>query len=201
MLPLMLDIKSTPIAIVGDDFAAIMRLTLVDQYKADIVHVFAEAPSQDLRRTAGKRLIERLPTEDDFSTSNYKIVYIGDMDEQNARPVVDLAHRFGALVNVHDLKNLCDFHVPARLVRGDLQVTVSTNGRAAGLSRILRDYLARRVFGPDWAVRVSSLGFARDQWRAEGASFDDLKRRTETFVTDRGWLSSKSGRRSLGREG
>ena len=201
MLPLMIDVKDTPIAIVGSDHAALMRVSLIDQSGAGNADIFAEDPSDELRAIAGSRLIGRRPESKDFEKAGYRIVYIGDMSESEARNIVDLAHSFGALVNVHDIKALCDFHVPARLVRGDLQITVSTNGRAAGLSRILRDHLANRVFGPDWAAKVSSLGAARDEWCSSGASFDDLVHRTEKFVTDRGWLSRKTARQTPGREG
>ncbi len=201
MLPLMLDIKNTPIAIIGSGYAAAMRLTLVDQSGAGNISVYAVNPTEELRKLAGSRLIERLPSDSDFNRAGFRVVYIGDMPAESASPLVDKAHQAGALVNVHDIKALCDFHVPARLVRGDLQITVSTNGRAAGLSRILRDHLANRVFGPDWAAKVSSLGHARDRWRASGASFEDLVRRTESFVNDRGWLSRKSKSVSAGREG
>ena len=201
MLPLMLDIKNTPVAIIGDGYAATMRLSLVDQSGAETVKVFAANPTDELRKLAGSRLVERLPTDREFTRAGFRVVYIGDMSEEEANPLVEKARQAGALVNVHDIKALCDFHVPARLVRGDLQITVSTNGRAAGLSRILCDHLANRVFGPDWAARVSSLGQARDRWRAGGASFEDLVRRTESFINDRGWLSRKSKSISVGREG
>ena len=201
MLPLMLDIQNKPVAIIGNGYAATMRLRLVDQSGADTVRIFAVNPTDELRKLSGPRLVEHLPTDSEFECAGFKVVYIGDMAEEEASSLVEKAHRAGALVNVHDIKALCDFHVPARLVRGDLQITVSTNGRAAGLSRILRDHLANRVFGPDWAAKVSSLGQARDSWRASGASFDELVRRTETFINDRGWLSRKSKSISVGREG
>ena len=201
MLPLMLDIGSTPIAVIGNGYAAHMRLTLVDQSGAGTVSVFADNPSDELSKRAGSRLVKRLSSSKDFRQSGFKVVYIGDMSEDEAKPLVDQAHQAGALVNVHDIKALCDFHVPARLVRGDLQITVSTNGKAAGLSRMVRDHLANRVFGPDWAAKVSSLGKARDRWRAGGATFDDLVRRTESFVTHRGWLSHQSQSTAHGREG
>ena len=201
MLPLMLNIENIPIAIIGNDHAALMRLILVDQSGAGNADVFSKEPSDELKMAAGSRLVERYPSAADLEEGRYKVVYIGDMPESEAKQFCDLARKSGALVNVHDIKALSDFHVPARLVRGDLQVTVSTNGRAAGLARILRDYLANRVFGPDWAVKVSSLGAARDQWRSSGASFDELVHRTETFVTDRGWLSQKTNRNVQGREG
>jgi precorrin-2 dehydrogenase / sirohydrochlorin ferrochelatase len=201
MLPLMLDVSQTPIAIIGNDYAAVMRLNLVDQSGAQKVDVYAPEPSEALKTAASERLLVRMPVAEDFSRAAYKIVYICDISDSEARLFRDIARGCGALVNVHDIKALCDFHVPARLIRGDLQVTVSTNGRAAGLARILRDHLANRVFGPDWAAKVSSLGAARDSWRDAGAPFSELVERTENFVAHRGWLTRQHETSGGGTEG
>lgn len=201
MLPLMLAIENTPIAVIGNGFAAAMRLRTLDESGAGNVDVFADDPSEDLKSVAGSRLLSWRPAAVDFERAKYKIVYIADFSEEESAEYAALAHDHGALVNVHDIKALCDFHMPARLVRGDLQVTVSTNGKAAGLARILRDHLANKMFGPDWAARVTALGHARDSWRANGASFQDLIKHTETFVTDRGWLNRPSNPQTFNREG
>lgn len=201
MLPLMLDISSVPIAVIGGGFAADMRLNLLFESGAGAVDVYVPDPSKDLSKFGVRHIFSRWPTASDFEAGEYKIVYVSDVELTAAETYADMAHAIGALVNVHDVKALCDFHVPARLVRGDLQVTVSTNGKAAGLARVLRDHLARSVFGPDWASRVSQMAKARDKWRQEGASFQQLVDRTEMFISDRHWLSPPQTTRRSGPEG
>ncbi len=201
MLPMMLDVQSAPVAVIGGGFAAVMRLKALDDSRAGDVDVFAPEPDEELKARAGSRLHHRWPTEPDFESRRYKLVYVADIPEDQAEHYARLAHSAGALVNVHDIKRLCDFHMPARLVRGDLQVTVSTNGKAAGLARVLRDHLARTVFGPEWAAKVSAMAAARDQWRAGGASFQELVDRTDSFIADRRWLSARESHQHQGREG
>lgn len=201
MLPVMLDVQSTPVAIIGESFAAAMRLNALKDSGAGEVDIFAPNPDEHLSDTSGAQLHNRWPTDEDFQKRQYRLVYIADIADDLADRYVDVARSTGALVNVHDVKRLCDFHMPARLVRGDLQVTVSTNGKAAGLARILRDHLARTVFGPEWAAKVSSMAAARDQWRAGGATFQELVDRTEAFIADRRWLSGSGHQQHQGREG
>ena len=77
--------------------------------------------------------------------------------EPSAR-LVQLARDAGVPVNVEDVPELCDFHVPATVRRGDLLLTISTGGRAPGLSRILREWLEDR-FDEQWTARLDDLAF------------------------------------------
>ena len=53
-----------------------------------------------------------------------------------------------------------DFCLPATLRRGELLLTVATNGRSPALARSLRDKLTED-FGPEWADIVEILGRLR----------------------------------------
>jgi precorrin-2 dehydrogenase/sirohydrochlorin ferrochelatase len=66
-------------------------------------------------------------------------------------------------------------------------VTVSTDGVAAGLSRLLRDHL-KAAIGPEWAERVEEIAAARERWKAQGLSTADLARAVEGLVAERGWF-------------
>ena len=94
----------------------------------------------------------------------------------------------GVLVNVEDVPELCDFHVPAIVRRGDLVLTVSTGGRAPGLSRLLREWL-ERVFGPEWTGRLDEVA-ARPRRLARGRAWrrHEVSERTRDLVAEKGWL-------------
>ncbi|MBI3928045.1 MAG: bifunctional precorrin-2 dehydrogenase/sirohydrochlorin ferrochelatase [Armatimonadetes bacterium] len=81
----------------------------------------------------------------------------------------------GALVNVVDVPELCDFYVPSIVRRGDLMVTVSTGGKCPGLSRRLRLQLERE-FGPEYAVYLELLAEAREDLHQR---ISDPRRRLE----------------------
>jgi precorrin-2 dehydrogenase/sirohydrochlorin ferrochelatase len=79
------------------------------------------------------------------------------------------------------MPDLCDFHVPAQVRRGDLILAISTSGRAPGLARILREYL-ETLFGPEWNDILESVATARQQWRSEGLPPDEVSRRTRAML-------------------
>jgi precorrin-2 dehydrogenase/sirohydrochlorin ferrochelatase len=188
MLPLMVDVSTTSIVVVGDGFAAAQRLNILRTAGAGNVTTFAAEPEADVIALSDDQLVRRLPTEKDFNSLNPRVVYICDIPEPEMRDAVAWAHAVRALVNVHDRQDLCDFHMPAILRRGNLQVTVSTDGKVAGLSRLLRDYLRDRVIGTEWADRVSELGQKRADWVAQKLPFEDLRDRVNDYVKERGWL-------------
>jgi precorrin-2 dehydrogenase/sirohydrochlorin ferrochelatase len=100
---------------------------------------------------------------------------------------VGQARPAGILVNVEDVPELCDFHVPATVRRGDLLLSISTGGKAPGLARLIREWLEAR-FGPQWSYRLDHLGQRRAQWRGDGQSPSEVSRRTREFVEQRHWL-------------
>lgn len=189
MLPIMVDVQSLPIAVIGDGFSAAQRLRILHGSGARAVKTYALNPEQDVVDLAGGNLSLGLPTRADFEAQGFRIVYLCDLPDLDTHTIQKWAQDSGALVNVHDRQALCEFHMPAILRRGNLQVTVSTDGKVAGLSRILRDYLKDYVFGPEWAGRVDELGERRADWVARRLPFSELKARVDHFVREKCWLN------------
>jgi siroheme synthase (precorrin-2 oxidase/ferrochelatase) len=77
--------------------------------------------------------------------------------------------------------------MPAVVRRGDLALTVSTSGKAPGLSRLIREWLERSI-GAEWRERLDHLAHARAGWRAEGLAPGDVSRRIRDLVAREGWL-------------
>lgn len=187
MFPLVLDVTTMPIFAVGGSSMA-SRIAAFDEHGAKHLHVFSPSPPADVASVAGARLLPRWPEDTDFVLLRPKLVFIADVDDDFAAVLRERAKAVGALVHVQDRVPLCDFHLPARIRRGHLQVTVSTDGTAAGLARHIRAYLEGHVFGPEWAARVDEVAAARRKWKQEGLSFADLGKAVADFVTARGWL-------------
>jgi len=187
MFPLMLNVTEAPIVLVGGGELPV-RLTMLEKHGAREVHIFSPDASDDLKQRAGDRLLARWPEQDDFDRIRPQLVFVADVEDAFAAKIRSYAKCVGALVHVQDRIPLCDFHLPALVRRGHLQVTVSTDGTAAGLSRIIREYLERDVFGPEWVARVDELATARKAWKKKGISFEALSRAIREFVEERGWL-------------
>ena len=187
MFPMMLDVTMLPIMIIGGP-GILERLVALERDGAAELHVFAPAPTPELAAASAGKLLERWPDKSDFSSIRPKLVFIADVADDFASVLRGFARDAGALVHVQDRIPLCDFHLPARVRRGHLQVTVSTDGTAAGLSRHIREYLEAHVFGPEWAERVEEIAAARHKWKQDGMQFADLGKAIAEFVAARGWL-------------
>ena len=116
------------------------------------------------------------------------VLWIADLPDPFAAELAEAARKAGALVNVEDRPELCDFHSVAELRRGSLLIGVSTAGESPGLARRVRDRIAE-LLGPEWTGRVSLLGALRRGWRAEGQSVEELSRLTDEHIDRSGWLA------------
>jgi precorrin-2 dehydrogenase/sirohydrochlorin ferrochelatase len=123
----------------------------------------------------------------DTPLAGLHVLFVAGLPRSDAHALAARARAAGVLVNVEDVPEFCDFHVPAILRRGDLALTVSTSGKAPGLSRLLREWLDR-ILVAEWRERLESLGTARAGWRADGLAADEVSRRTRKMVAREGWL-------------
>ena len=185
MLPVQLDVARLTIAVVGRGGEAARKLKFCDSAGATQVTVYSDKPGDALTEIAGDRLVERLPETRDLADAD--IVFVAGLNDTIAGEIATACRALKVLVNVEDRKPFCDFHLPALVRRGDLTLTISTSGRAPGLAGSLRRYV-ERLFGPEWAGRIDELADARSNWRADGADMAAVKRRTDRYIDEQGWL-------------
>lgn len=187
MIPIVIDPETVPIALVGRGALAVKRLTWLLEGRADRLQVFSDRPSAALETLAGGRFAPRLPHQGDLR--RHRVIWIADLPEDEALPLVAAARAAGALVNLEDVRQACDFHNPSVVRRGDLLISVSTGGRSPGLAVRIRREL-ERMFGPEWAERAARIGAKRDTWRRHGRPLDELARLTDAMIDRHGWLSA-----------
>lgn len=185
MFPILVDLAEVRVAIAGSGEAVLKRLALLHADGAEPT-VFAPDASQDLIATAGERLTQRLPTEAELA--DIQVLFIAGLAPGEGQSLAAKARRAKALVNVEDDKASCDFHVPAIVRRGDLVISVSTNGTSPALARILKRHLEAE-FGEDWSERTAEVARWRQTWRAEGVVLADITARTQAALSERGWLT------------
>ena len=185
MIPIIVDPKVTKMALIGRGNVAERRLALLDEGGAAELTVFSDQPSLDLEEAAGSRIEHRLPDSDELS--GFSIVWIADLPLDLATPLAEQARAAGTLVNVEDVEPWCDFHNPAQVRRGDLLLTVSTNGQSPGLAVRIKQKLST-AFGPEWAGRLSKIGRKRDAWKRRKRSLAELTSLTDVVIDTHGWL-------------
>lgn len=186
MIALALDPKFCRVAVAGNGELALRRLRALRRAGALETRLFADNPAAALAAEAGTALCPRLPAETDLAPLN--VLWIVDLPDATAETLATAARAAKVLVNFEDRPAFCDFHSVAEIRRGDLLLTVSTNGAAPGLAGTIRRGL-ERCFGPEWDGRVAELAALRAGWRAEGVKMPEAARRIEDIVEAGCWLN------------
>lgn len=167
MIPVAIDPARVRIGLIGRGPQAERRLELLRDAGADVLF---HADPPDHRELEGMQLL-----------------WIVGLPEDDALELARKARARGVLVNVEDVRQGCDFHNVAEVRRGDLLLTVSTNGRSPGLAAMIRRRLAES-FGPEWSERLDRVAEERAVARAAGRPMAEVARETSLLVGAQGWL-------------
>jgi len=168
-LPIVLDPTAIRIGVAGTGDGVKRRLELVSSAGVHNLTVFDR----------------RIPTREELA--GLSVLFVAGLDAGTSRELAAAARSAGVLVNVEDQTELCDFHVPASVRRGDLLFTVSTGGQSPGLSKLLREELEHH-FGPEWSDRLDEIARSRTGWRSAGVDPGGVSERTRALVKAKGWL-------------
>lgn len=167
MLPLILHPEAASIGLIGAGEALQRREALLAGAGADPVRLEPGAATEDI---AGLR-----------------VLFVAGLPDADSTRLASLARAAGVLVNVEDRLELCDFHVPAVVRRGDLLVSVSTSGRSPGLAKLVRQWLEQKLPAA-WGERLAEAAAQRAEWRGAGVPPSDVSARTAALVAQREWL-------------
>jgi precorrin-2 dehydrogenase/sirohydrochlorin ferrochelatase len=154
LYPLSLKLNGRPCLVVGGGAVAERKVASLLECGADVTVVAPDATDQ-IRSASGRiKFIERPFELSDVAGALLVIAATNNPGVNSA--VADAARASGALVNVVDVPDLCDFYVPALVTRGDLQITVSTGGASPALAKRIRIDLDRQ-FGPEFEAYLELL--------------------------------------------
>ena len=142
-------------------------------------------------RTGRVLLTERAYAAGDL-TGCFVAVCATDDREVNRQAAADAAAA-GVLVNVADAPELSDFTVPARVVRGDLLITVSTGGHSPALARRLREDLAGQ-YGPEYGQYLDLLARVRQSMKGRLATSGERETFWRSTIDQQTLALLKAGR-------
>ncbi len=137
-LPIFLDIAGKKVIVDGGTSVAARRIERALGAGAE-VHCFDPAPGDEVRAFLGRAGFThhpRLAVEADFATC-FVAYGTSEVPERDALLYAG-AKRYGALANVADEKEYCDFITPSVVERDPLTIAISTGGAAPVVARILR---------------------------------------------------------------
>jgi precorrin-2 dehydrogenase/sirohydrochlorin ferrochelatase len=184
MLPIMLDLSFGAVILVGGGKAALRRLRLLEESGAGDIRVYpGEDAMPELCEAAGARACKGLP--DVAAIRAARALFVAEAPE--AAALAATAREFGVLVNVEDVKALCDFYTPSVVRRGRLAIAISTEGASPGLARRIRQKI-ESLFGLEWGPKLDALAALRAGWQAQGLDMAAITARTDEWIERNGGL-------------
>ncbi len=137
-LPIFLDVAGKKVIVDGGTTVAARRIERALSAGAE-VHSFDPDPGDEVRGFIGQdNLIhhDRAPREADFD--GCLVAYGASEIPERDASLYKWAKKHGALANVADEKEFCDFITPSVVERDPLTIAISTGGAAPVVARILR---------------------------------------------------------------
>lgn len=99
----------------------------------------------------------------------------------------------GMLLNVADAPELGNFSVPAQVVRGDLLLTVSTNGKSPALARLLRQDLEER-YGEEYGLYLQLVAKIRTEMKTRLATAKEREQFWREHIDDEIMILLRQGK-------
>jgi uroporphyrin-III C-methyltransferase len=133
----------------------------------------------ELMAQRGEIVLEPRPYQPP-EAGRYALAFAATSNREVNRQVYDDARAHNVWVNVADDPELCSFHLPARVQRGRLQLTVASAGEAPFVVRRLRQLLERR-FGAEWGEWIEAAARFRQAVREQELPRAEREDRYDSF--------------------
>lgn len=168
MLPIVLNHETLSILLIGQGEKLLARKNKLIELGIQNLTVFEKHTTQLPKR-------------------KFDIVMIVGFDEETSAELHKQAKEMGALVNVEDNKKYCDFFFQSFVKRGDLMLSVSTNGKTPGTTKVIRDKL-EELFPEVWGERIDEIATKREEWKASGKTCEEVNNLTKQYIKDKNWI-------------
>jgi precorrin-2 dehydrogenase/sirohydrochlorin ferrochelatase len=128
--PILINMKRFPVLVVGGGDIAYQKVNSLLKFNSDVTVLSPDLNSK-IKEFLDQKLIKYI---DDYYSSkylkDYKVVISATNNKSINKNVYSDCKKNGILLNVVDDPELCDFILPANIQRGNLTVSISSQGKA-----------------------------------------------------------------------
>ncbi len=164
--PVNLDVRDKPVVIVGGGTVASRKCrTLIDA--GSRITIISPTLTRELQELLHEGRILHVARE--FRRNDLTgafLVFAATSSRRVNQAVAEEARSLGIIANIADDPEHSSFISPSFIARGDLLITVSTEGRSPSLSRKIREHL-EASFGPEYETVLEILGAVREKLLTE----------------------------------
>jgi precorrin-2 dehydrogenase/sirohydrochlorin ferrochelatase len=154
----MINIKDKIISVVGGGAVALRKVNTLLQYKASIKVISPEFV-EDFKCISDKVTLIKEYYSEALISDSFIVVAATSSREIN-KSIAEFCRESKILCNIADDLELSDFIVPSSIKRGDLVISVSTNGKSPALASKIKKELEEK-YGEDYETYINILGDIR----------------------------------------
>lgn len=143
--PILINLQEFPCLVVGGGDVAYRKILTLQKFNIDIT-VISPKVSESLSDLSQKRKIKLIKRK--YSKEylrDFKIVFCATNNSNLNKIIHDDCIQEGILINVADDPALCDFILPANIKRGDLTISISSQGKAPFYTKAIREKLENTI--------------------------------------------------------
>jgi len=158
--PINLIIKNRQCLVVGGGKVALRKVQRLVSCEA-IVRIISPQVISQLVEFSKKEAIEILYREVNAADLHGTfMIFAATNDSKVNRSIAQWAQEKNILCNIADRPDLSDFTLPSVIEQGDLNISISTNGKSPALSKFIRERL-QNEFGQEYATLLELMGNLR----------------------------------------
>jgi len=172
--PININLENTECLVIGGGNVAERKVVTLLSYDAKVTLISPEVTPKLKEMVVRGNIIYKERFYKKGDCRGMRVVIVATDSDQLNRKVAEEAMSLNCLVNVVDQPHLCNFIVPATHRQGDLQISISTNGKSPALARRIREKLEEE-FGPEYAEFLTIVDKVRK--KALSTIPDPVKRR------------------------
>ncbi len=160
--PVLLNLNKFPCLVVGGGKVAYRKVLTLLEFNAEVTVLAPKIckPLVDFDKQKKIKIIRKFYNSEFLK--NYKIVFSATDNSKVNQMVRDDCTKENILLNVVDNPVLCDFILPANIRRGDLTISVSSQGKAPFYTKEMKRKLEQYV-SPTYADIMNLAGEFRKQ--------------------------------------
>lgn len=172
MYPINLILDDKPCVVIGGGHVALRKVKALLEAKAKVTVISPMLVNELKTMAQNHQITWQKKYYETGDLNGFELVICAVGEDNASQQIYTDAHKARILINVVDKLPLCDFALPAKIRRGNLLITFSTNGKSPALSRYLRCKMEKE-FDDTYALWLDRLSVLRNEAIAKLPTSDD----------------------------
>ncbi len=176
--PIMLDVRGQPVIVIGGDSVSAEKAANLSNAGAQVIVMSPSFCNEllDLERRHAVTLRYKAYERGDLAGA-FVVIAATTYNPELTEAIWNEAQEHRQLINIVDVPSRCNFILPSILRRGQLTISVSTDGTSPGLAKRIRQHL-EDLFPSAYTAYLQLAAIARAYTKSYGLSY---KKRDKFF--------------------